>query len=113
LQQLEDDLEETPKVVERPPELEELPPSWKYVFLGEESKKPIVVSSMLTPLQEEELLKEAKKVNDSLEGELNGMIPIYFWHTPKNDKDFNPVVQTQEVVTPTLEDVVKKEVMKP
>ncbi|MCI56926.1 hypothetical protein A2U01_0078177, partial [Trifolium medium] len=33
LQQLDDDLEETPKVVERPPELKELPSSWKYVFL--------------------------------------------------------------------------------
>ncbi|MCI34534.1 hypothetical protein A2U01_0055754, partial [Trifolium medium] len=61
LQQLEDDLEETPKVVERPPELKELPPSWKYVFLGDEFKKPMVISSMLTPLEEEELLREAKK----------------------------------------------------
>ncbi|MCI72803.1 hypothetical protein A2U01_0094067, partial [Trifolium medium] len=28
LQQMEDDLEETPKVVEQPPELKELPPNW-------------------------------------------------------------------------------------
>ncbi|MCI59212.1 hypothetical protein A2U01_0080467, partial [Trifolium medium] len=28
LQQLENDLEETPKVVEKPPELKELPPNW-------------------------------------------------------------------------------------
>ncbi|MCI88679.1 hypothetical protein A2U01_0109966, partial [Trifolium medium] len=40
------------------------------------------------------------------------MIPIYCCHTPRKDKDFNPVVQSREVVTPTLEDVVKKEVMK-
>ncbi|MCI64655.1 hypothetical protein A2U01_0085913, partial [Trifolium medium] len=66
---------------------------------------------MLTPIEEEELLREAKKVNDSLEEGLNGMIPIYCWHTPKNDKDVNPVVQPREVVTPTLEGVVKKEVM--
>ncbi|MCI66478.1 hypothetical protein A2U01_0087736, partial [Trifolium medium] len=61
LQQLENDLEETPKVVEQPPELKELPPNWKYVFLGEKFKKPIVISSGLTPLEEEELLGEAKK----------------------------------------------------
>ncbi|MCI78469.1 hypothetical protein A2U01_0099739, partial [Trifolium medium] len=48
LQQLEDDLEETPKVVEKLPELKELPPKWKYGFLGEEFKKPIVISSLLT-----------------------------------------------------------------
>ncbi|MCI77602.1 hypothetical protein A2U01_0098872, partial [Trifolium medium] len=58
LQHLEDDLEETPKVVEELPELKELPPHWKYVFLGEECKKPIVISSMLTPLEEEEVLRE-------------------------------------------------------
>ncbi|MCI97415.1 hypothetical protein A2U01_0118716, partial [Trifolium medium] len=61
LQQLEDDLEETSKVVDKPPELKELPPQWKYVFLGEKIKKPIVMSNMLTPLEEEELLGEAKK----------------------------------------------------
>ncbi|MCI34990.1 hypothetical protein A2U01_0056211, partial [Trifolium medium] len=72
----------------------------------------IVVSSALTPLEEEELLREAKKVDDSLEGELNGMIPIYYLRTPKKDKDFNPVVQAREVSTSTLEDLVKKKVMK-
>ncbi|MCI42907.1 hypothetical protein A2U01_0064144, partial [Trifolium medium] len=41
------------------------------------------------------------------------MIPIFCLHTPKKDKEFNPVCQVREVATPTLEDVVKKEVMKP
>ncbi|MCI68270.1 hypothetical protein A2U01_0089530, partial [Trifolium medium] len=68
---------------------------------------------MLTPTEEEKLLIEAKKVNDSLEGELNGIIPIYCWHTPKKAEDFKPDVQPREDVTPTLGDVVKKEVMKP
>ncbi|MCI40147.1 hypothetical protein A2U01_0061379, partial [Trifolium medium] len=67
---------------------------------------------MLTTLEEEELLIEAKNVNDSLEGELNDMIPIYCLHTFKKDKEFDPVIQSREVDTPTLEDLVKKEVMK-
>ncbi|MCI56057.1 hypothetical protein A2U01_0077308, partial [Trifolium medium] len=50
LQQLDGGLEETPKVVEKLPKLKELPPKWKYVFLGEELKKPIVISSLLNPL---------------------------------------------------------------
>ncbi|MCI28389.1 hypothetical protein A2U01_0049589, partial [Trifolium medium] len=64
LQQLDDcRVEETPKVEEKLlvkemgkanlPELKELPPKWKYVFLGEDSKKPIVISSLLTPLEED------------------------------------------------------------
>ncbi|MCI44092.1 hypothetical protein A2U01_0065331, partial [Trifolium medium] len=56
LQQLGDDLEETPKVVAKLPEVKELPPNWKYEFLGKEFKKPIVISSLLTPFEEEELL---------------------------------------------------------
>ncbi|MCI52981.1 hypothetical protein A2U01_0074227, partial [Trifolium medium] len=90
LQQLEGDLEETPKLVEKPPELKEIPPNWKYVFLGEEVKKPIVISSLLTPLEEEELLKEAKTVNDGFGENLGGMIPIYCMHTPKKNKERNP-----------------------
>ncbi|MCI44605.1 hypothetical protein A2U01_0065844, partial [Trifolium medium] len=90
LHQLEDDLDETPKVVEKLPELKELPSNWKYVFIGEEFKKPIVISSLLTPLEEEELLKEARMVQDNLEGNLNGMISIYCLHAPKKDKELNP-----------------------
>ncbi|MCI37692.1 hypothetical protein A2U01_0058916, partial [Trifolium medium] len=55
LQQLEDGLEEALEVVEKLPELKELPPKWKCVFLGEDPKKPIVISSLLTSLEEEEL----------------------------------------------------------
>ncbi|MCI17991.1 hypothetical protein A2U01_0039142, partial [Trifolium medium] len=112
LQQLEDDIEETPKVVEKPSELKELPPNWKYVFLGEEFKKPIVISSMLTPLEEEELLREAKVVNDGFGENLNGMIPIYCMHTPKMNKDRNPVDQSQEVLIPNAQVLMKDESMK-
>ncbi|MCI39646.1 hypothetical protein A2U01_0060878, partial [Trifolium medium] len=69
--QLDDGQEkETPKVEEEvivmeevkanPPELKELPPKWKYVCLGGDSKKPIIISSLLTPLEEEDLLKEVE-----------------------------------------------------
>ncbi|MCI50564.1 hypothetical protein A2U01_0071808, partial [Trifolium medium] len=99
-------------VVDKLPEWKELPPKWKYVFVEGELEKPIVISSLLTPIEEEELLREAKTVNDGLKGDLNGMIPIYCWHTPKKNEDLNPVVQTLEVPTQILEDLVKKEVMK-
>ncbi|MCI41828.1 hypothetical protein A2U01_0063062, partial [Trifolium medium] len=59
--------------------------------------KPIVISSLLTLLEEEELLKEVETVNDGLGGDLNGVIPIYCLHTPKKDEDLNPVVQSQEL----------------
>ncbi|MCI56109.1 hypothetical protein A2U01_0077360, partial [Trifolium medium] len=82
------------------------------MFIGEGFKKPIVISSLLTPFEEEELLKEAWMVHDKLEGNLNGMIPIYLLHAPKKDKELNPVSKSQDVSIPTLEDLVRKEVMK-
>ncbi|MCI55065.1 hypothetical protein A2U01_0076315, partial [Trifolium medium] len=71
--QLDDGLEEAPKVVEKLPESKEIPPKWKYMFVGGDSKKPIVTSSLLTPLEEEELLKEAETVDDVLGWDLNGV----------------------------------------
>ncbi|MCI47292.1 hypothetical protein A2U01_0068533, partial [Trifolium medium] len=82
-----------------------------YVFLGGDSKKPIVISSLLTPLKEEELLKEAETVNDVLGWDLNGVIPIYCLRTPKKNEDLNPVVQSEEVPTPTLQAFMKNESM--
>ncbi|MCI72494.1 hypothetical protein A2U01_0093757, partial [Trifolium medium] len=79
-----------PKVIENIPELKELPPQWKYVFLGEDSKKPIVISSLLTPLEEKELLKEVETVNDSIRWDLNGVIPIYCLHPPKKEGSKKP-----------------------
>ncbi|MCI11879.1 hypothetical protein A2U01_0032981, partial [Trifolium medium] len=55
----------------------------------------IVISSMLTPLEEEEVLREAKKVNDGFGENLEGMIPIYGMHTPKMNKERNPVDQAR------------------
>ncbi|MCI18639.1 hypothetical protein A2U01_0039794, partial [Trifolium medium] len=101
-------VEDTPS----PPLERVLVNSWKYVFLGENRTKPIVISSLLNPFEEEELLKEAKTVNDSLEWDLNGMIPIYCLNTPNKAKDLDPVVQPREVALSTLEDLVKKEVIK-
>ncbi|MCI65599.1 hypothetical protein A2U01_0086857, partial [Trifolium medium] len=48
------------------------------------------MSSLLTPFEEEELLKEARMVHDKLEGSLNGIIPIYCLHALKKDKELNP-----------------------
>ncbi|MCI77406.1 hypothetical protein A2U01_0098676, partial [Trifolium medium] len=59
---------------------------------------------MLTSFEEEELLTEAKAVNDGFGENLDGMISIYCMHTPKSDpKESNPVEQSQEVLIPTMQ----------
>ncbi|MCI52410.1 hypothetical protein A2U01_0073654, partial [Trifolium medium] len=75
LQHLDDGQEEEPKVMEELPELKELPSKWKYVFLVGDPMKPIIISSLLTPLEEEDVLKEVERENDGLGCDLNGVIP--------------------------------------
>ncbi|MCI54551.1 hypothetical protein A2U01_0075801 [Trifolium medium] len=67
---------------------------------------------MLTPLEEEELLKEAKTVNDGFREDLNGMIPIYCMHILRKNENLNPVDQSRGVLTPTLQVLTEDESMK-
>jgi hypothetical protein len=85
------------------PELKELPSKWKYVFLGDKSKSPVIISSSLTPLEEEQLLKEYKEGQDGMGLDLDGAIPVLCLH--KSDVILEPP-------TLTLEELVRKEVMK-
>ncbi|CAJ2657839.1 unnamed protein product [Trifolium pratense] len=110
LQNLDNPLEEEkdPKAIKKPPELKELPPKWKYVFLGGDSRKPIIISDLLTPLEENDLLKEAEKVNDDLGWGLDGVVPIYCLHKVAKEEEPNPVVNPQKSSTSTLNASVKK-----
>ncbi|CAJ2645643.1 unnamed protein product [Trifolium pratense] len=114
LQNLDNPLEEEkePKAIKKPPELKELPPKWKYVFLGGDSRKPVIISDLLTPLEENDLLKEAEKVNDDLGWVLDGVVPIYCLHKVAKEEEPDPVVNPQKSSTSTLKASVKKGSMK-
>ncbi|CAJ2651110.1 unnamed protein product [Trifolium pratense] len=111
LQNLDNPLEEEkePKAIKKPPELKELPPKWKYVFLGGDSRKPMIISDLLTPLEENDLLKEAEKVNDDLGWDLDCVVPIYCLYKVAKDEEPNPVVNPQKSSTSTLKASVKKD----
>jgi len=111
LQNLDNPLEEEkePKAIKKPPELKELPPKWKYVFLGGDSRKPMIISDLLTPLEENDLLKEAEKVNDDLGWDLDGVVPIYCLYKVGKEEEPNPVVNPQKSSTSTLKASVKKD----
>ncbi|KAK2441832.1 hypothetical protein QL285_013078 [Trifolium repens] len=94
------------------PELKELPPNWKYVFLNEDSKDPVIVSSSLTPLEEEVLLKKFKEGQGGLGFDLNGVIPVLCVTPVKNEEEPNPGDLPLEPHSSSLEELVRKEVMK-
>ncbi|CAJ2669129.1 unnamed protein product [Trifolium pratense] len=110
LQNLDNPLEEEkePKAIKKPPELKELPPKWKYVFLGGDSRKPVIISDLLAPLEENDLLKEAEKVNDDLGWVLDGVVPIYCLHKVAKEEEPDPVVNPQKSSTSTWKASVKK-----
>jgi hypothetical protein len=94
------------------PELKQLPSQWKYVFTGENSKNPVIISSSLTPLEEEALLKDFSQEQGATGLKLDGTIPIIYSHKVKNKEEPIPGDVPLDPQTPTLEELVKKEVIK-
>jgi len=68
---------------EKNPELKELPSHLKYVFLSKDASKPAIISSTLTPLEEEKLMRVLRG-NEGAWGwkiyDLKGISPAYFMH---------------------------------
>jgi len=105
------------KVVEKSvvPKLKELPSHLKYVFLIEDATKPAIISSTLSTLEEEKLMRVLKDNKEALGwniSDLKGISPAYCMHKIYLEVDYKPVVQPQRRLNPTMKEVVKKEVLK-
>jgi len=102
-------------VAEEAPELKVLPPHLKYSFLGGDVKKPIILSSLLTADEEEQVI-EVLKLNQEAIGwqssNLKGISPPYYMHHIYIEADFKPIAQPQRRLNPAMKEVVKKEVQK-
>ncbi|CAJ2669753.1 unnamed protein product [Trifolium pratense] len=97
------------------PELKELPSHLKYVFLGEDSSQPAIISSELSSLEAEKLvrvLRENKEAMGWSIEDLKGISPGFCMHKIKMEDEYKPVVQPQRRLNPTMKEVVKKEVLK-
>ncbi|KAG9458256.1 hypothetical protein H6P81_002764 [Aristolochia fimbriata] len=96
------------------PELKPLPSNLKYVFL-EKNDKPIIISSCLTGLEEKKLIevlsKHLKAIGWSL-SDIEGINPKICTHRILMEDNYKPSIQPQKRLNPTLQEVVKKEVIK-
>ncbi|CAJ2633895.1 unnamed protein product [Trifolium pratense] len=85
----EDQTEEERKV----PELKQLPSHLKYVFLSDDASFPAIISSKLTHLEEEKLLRVLKS-NKAAMGwtisDLKGISPTFCMHKIKLEAEFKP-----------------------
>jgi len=105
-----------PSVVSPPKlELKPLPDSLKYVFLGPKETLPVIISSLLSFHQEEELIRvlsDHKSAIEWLVADLKGIGPTICMHRIHLEDDAKPVRQMQHRLSPHTKEVVQKEVVK-
>ncbi|XP_073153675.1 uncharacterized protein [Henckelia pumila] len=103
-------LEEPPTV-----ELKPLPVHLKYMFLGENDKLHVIISSFLTGEMEArlmEVLKKHKSVFAWKVADIKGINPSLCMHKILMEENINPLVQPQRRLNPKMQEVVKAETIK-
>nr|XP_009786564.1 PREDICTED: uncharacterized protein LOC104234659 [Nicotiana sylvestris] len=103
-------IEEAPKL-----ELKPLPPHLQYAYLGDSDTLPVIVSSDLSILQEEKLLRvlrEHKRALGWTMSDIKGISPTFCMHKILMEDGHKPSVEQQRRLNPIMKEVVRKEVIK-
>ncbi|XP_075103703.1 uncharacterized protein LOC142178272 [Nicotiana tabacum] len=113
---LEKDFEDEvqPEQVQPKIELKVLPSYLKYVYL-EKELFPVIISSSLTAGQEEKLIKVLKAHKGALGWtieDIKGINPAVCMHIILMEDSYRQIVQPQRRLNPTMQEVVKKEIVK-
>ena len=103
--------------VERPPRLEQklLPSHLRYAYLGESSTLLVIISTSLTAVEEEKLLRVLRDHKNAIElslVDLKGIRPSMCMHLILLENGHKPSVEAQRRLNPTMKEVVRKEVLK-
>ncbi|KAL5564187.1 hypothetical protein UlMin_027351 [Ulmus minor] len=96
-------------------ELKELPSHLRYAFLEESSYYPVIINSSLNDLEEEKLLRvlrEHRKAIGWTIDDIKGISPSICMHKILMEETYKPLVQPQQRLNPSMQEVVKKEVVK-
>ncbi|CAN6704221.1 unnamed protein product [Malus baccata var. baccata] len=105
-----------PSVIQAPVlELKPLPDHLKYVFLGDNETLPVIVSSSLTAIEEEKLirvLKEHKTAIGWTLADIRGISPTTCMHRILLEERAKPTREAQRRLNPPMMEVVKKEIIK-
>ena len=91
--------------------MKELPKNLKYVFLGAERSKPIIIATNLTEDKEQKLIEILKKYKEaivlSLE-DLKGISPSIFMHKILLEENAKTSIEHQRRLNLVIKEVVKK-----
>ena len=88
-----------------------LPSHLKYAYLGVESTLPVIISSSLTEMEEEKLLRVLRDHKQALGwslADLKGIRPSMCMHRILLEDDHKPSVEAQRRLNPTMKEVVRK-----
>ena len=103
--------------VEQPPKMEQkpLPSHLKYAYLGASSNLPVIISTSLTEIEEDKLLRVLRDHKNALGwslADLKGIRPSMCMHRILLEDGHKPSVEAHRRLNPTMKEVVRKEVLK-
>ncbi|PIN05661.1 DNA-directed DNA polymerase [Handroanthus impetiginosus] len=103
--------------IEEPPtlELKPLPSHLCYAYLGESDTLPVIISSSLSDLQVEKLLRVLRNHKGAIGWtivDIKGISPSFCMHKILLEDDQKPSVESQRRLNPIMKEVVKKEIIK-
>ncbi|CAN6547365.1 unnamed protein product [Malus baccata var. baccata] len=105
-----------PSVIQAPVlELKPLPDHLKYVFLGDNETLPVIVSSSLTTIEEEKLIRVLKDHKTTIGwtlADIRGISPTTCMHRILLEEGAKPTREAQCRLNPPMMEVVKKEIIK-
>ncbi|CAL8998313.1 unnamed protein product [Prunus brigantina] len=101
-----------PSVIQAPTlELKPLPNHLKYVFLGDKETLPVIVSSSLTAVEEEKLVRVLQKYKTAIGwtlADIKGISPTTCMHRILLEEGAKPTREAQRRLNPPMMEVVKK-----
>ena len=95
--------------------LKELPRHLKYEFLEPEKRKPVIISTALTEVEEQKLLEILRKYKEAIASsieDLKGISPSICMHKILLNDNAKTSIEHQRRLNPVMKEVVRKEVLK-
>ncbi|XP_070013136.1 uncharacterized protein [Nicotiana sylvestris] len=102
-------IEKAPKL-----ELKPLPVHLRYTYLGNSEIFPVIISSILTNIQEEKLLRVLRMHKKAIRwtiADIKGISPSFCMHKIFLEDGNHPSVEQQRRLNPIMKEVVKKEIV--
>ncbi|XP_062080348.1 uncharacterized protein LOC133785107 [Humulus lupulus] len=101
--------------IQKPPvlELKVLPDHLRYAYLGEKETLPFIVSSFLSEVEEEKLLRVLRAHKTAIGWTLayiRGISPLTVMHRILMEDEAKPTIDAQRRLNPTMKEVVRKEI---